>query len=42
MRLIDGRYEINPDYDAQLLRDLNQAAALLRRHGWRVKEAPRS
>jgi len=38
VRLVDGRYEINPDYDAQLLRDLNQAAALLRRHGWKVKE----
>lgn len=37
VRLVDGRYDINPDYDAQLLRDLNQAAALLRRHGWKVK-----
>lgn len=38
VRLVHGRYEINSDFDAQILRELNQAAALLRRHGWSVKE----
>lgn len=36
--MVDGRYQINDDYDAQLQRELAQAAALLRRHGWSVKE----
>lgn len=38
VQLVDGRYQINDDYDAQLARELSQAAALLRRHGWTVRE----
>jgi hypothetical protein len=38
VQLVGGRYQINDDYDAQLARELSQAAALLRRHGWGVKE----
>ena len=38
VRLVDGRYEINDLFDARQRRELTQAAALLRRHGWKVKE----
>jgi len=37
-QVVDGRYEINDDHNAQQQRELSQAAALLRRHGWNVKE----
>lgn len=39
VELVRGRYRLNEQYEAGLQQELAQAAALLRRHGYRVEAA---